>query len=97
MGSPRSGGQSFLLSRKPRFAQCIHKRVEVKKFFAHAQTKVSLASGLGTFTCFYVLLRPVTSCYVVSSDLATRRERQLTTARAVKIPARNWVDYAVAF
>ena len=27
----------------------------------------------------------------------TRRERQLTTARAVKIPARNWVDYAVAF
>ena len=29
--------------RKPRFAQCIHKRVEVKKFFAHAQTKVSLA------------------------------------------------------
>ena len=31
------------------------------------------------------------------SDLATRRERQLTTARAVKIPARNWVDYAVAF
>ena len=27
--------------RKPRFAQCIHKRV--KRFFAHAQTKVSLA------------------------------------------------------
>ena len=29
--------------RKLRFAQCIHKRVEVKKFFAHAQTKVTLA------------------------------------------------------
>ena len=29
--------------RKPRFAQCIHKRVEVKKFFAHAQTKLTLA------------------------------------------------------
>jgi len=29
--------------------------------------------------------------------LATERERHLTTARAAKIPARNWVDNAVAF
>ena len=31
------------------------------------------------------------------SDLATRRERHLTTACVAKIPARNWVDFAVAF
>ena len=28
---------------------------------------------------------------------SNKGERQLTTARAVKIPARSWVDYAVAF
>ena len=34
---------------------------------------------------------------IYKSDLATERERQFTTARAAKIPARNWVDNPVAF
>ena len=62
---------------------------------------------LNFHACIWVFLQNFLTCYSsyevqstkcrYQSDLATERERQLTTARAAKIPARNWVDNTVAF